>query len=87
MTAKAALHQAIVAAFQAEDGNVEIASAALTNMLCAITNVAQEPVLAELRKQTTLLEVIAKQGEFQLEYISGASDPLHVAAAPGGLPG
>ncbi|MBY0243023.1 MAG: hypothetical protein K2X55_27315, partial [Burkholderiaceae bacterium] len=95
MTAKAALHQAIVAAFNAEDGNTETVATALTEMLCAFADVTRGPavefvtgelvaddtlrlVLAELRKQTTLLEVIAKQGEHQLQYISDSSDPLRV---------
>lgn len=47
-------------------------------------------ILAELRKQTTLLEVIAKQGDRQLDCIAGAR-PLRVtlasAADAHGLPG
>ncbi|MBY0242319.1 MAG: hypothetical protein K2X55_23700 [Burkholderiaceae bacterium] len=103
MTAKAALHQAIVAAFKTQDGDGEMAATLLTDALCAFADVVRGPavefvtgemvaddtprlVLAELRKQTTLLEVIAKQGEHQLQYISDSSDPLRVVDT-GGLPG
>jgi hypothetical protein len=42
-----------------------------------------DELLVELRKQNTLLEVIAKQGERTLQYIESASRPVCGGAACG----
>jgi hypothetical protein len=57
------LTAALLGAFAVAGTDQEAAATALAGVMVA----HQEPVLAEMRKQTTLLEVIAKQGEFNLE--------------------
>jgi hypothetical protein len=57
------LTAALLGAFAVAGTDQEAAATALAGVMVA----HQEPVLAEMRKQTTLLEVIAKQGERALE--------------------
>lgn len=79
LPAKDVLHGAILNFFQVQDGDVEVVASALTNLAVAFGDVlcgepttasvelvadeTQSQILAELRKHTTLLEVLAKQGE------------------------
>ena len=57
------LTAALVGVFEMNEHDKVAAASALAGVLVA----HQEPLLAELRKQTTLLEVIAKQGEHAME--------------------
>lgn len=82
MSNREKLTAALLAVFAVDENDKQAAAAALASALVTL----QEPLLTELSKQTTLLEVIAKQGERTLDYIDGASDPLCGAAACG-LPG
>lgn len=86
------LTAALLAAFNldADKADPAVVADAAAGVLVAL----QEPVLTELRKQTTLLEVIAKQGDramrLGLDFTTGGH-VAHIAPATGvaasGLPG
>ncbi|SDF80237.1 MULTISPECIES: hypothetical protein [unclassified Duganella] len=87
------LAAALLAAFNldADKADPAVVAGAAAGVLVAL----QEPLLTELRKQTTLLEVLAKQGDRALHVgingtaygITSAAATVATGAAASGLPG
>lgn len=94
MTAKAALHQAILAAFKAEDAEQETAAAVLTDLAVAFADVlCGEPVAASIELDTedmprqVLCEIRELIHEIRADRQERAQAMRQLRAGAGGLPG